>query len=109
HLGGEFSAGALSLGRLVIGSIVLGAVAVSRGLPRPSGRDWVGLVAIGVLWFGVYNVARNTGEHHVDAGTSVMLIQLSPLLIALLATIFLGERFTLWMGLGLLLAFAGVV
>ena len=109
HLGGEFSAGALSLGRLVIGSIVLGAVAVSRGLPRPSGRDWVGLVAIGVLWFGVYNVALNQGEHHVDAGTSAMLIQISPVLIALLATVFLGERFTLWLGLGLLLAFAGVV
>jgi drug/metabolite transporter (DMT)-like permease len=109
HLGGEFTAGALSLGRLVIGSIVLGAVAVSRGLPRPSGRDWVGLVAIGVLWFGVYNVALNQGEHHVDAGTSAMLIQISPVLIALLATVFLGERFTLWLGLGLLLAFAGVV
>jgi drug/metabolite transporter (DMT)-like permease len=98
-----------SLGRLVIGSIALGVVAVSRGLPRPSGRDWVGLVAIGVLWFGVYNVALNQGEHHVDAGTSAMLIQISPVLIALLATVFLGERFTLWLGLGLLLAFAGVV
>src|SRR3954447_18714104 len=109
HLGGTFSAGALSLGRLVIGSIALGAVAVPRGLPRPSGRDWVSLVAIGVLWFGVYNVALNQGEHHVDAGTSAMLIQISPVLIALLATMFLGERFTTWLGLGLAMAFAGVV
>jgi len=109
HLGHDFSAGALSLGRLVIGSIALGAVAVSRGLPKPSGRDWVGLVAIGVLWFGVYNIALNQGEHHVDAGTSAMLIQISPVLIALLATLFLGERFTTWLGLGLVLAFAGVV
>jgi drug/metabolite transporter (DMT)-like permease len=38
-----------------------------------------------------------------------MLIQISPVLIALLATMFLGERFTLWLGIGLLLAFAGVV
>ncbi len=60
---------------------------------------------IGVLWFGVYNVALNQGEHHVDAGTSVMLIQISPVLIAVLATLFLGERFTLWLGLGLALAF----
>jgi drug/metabolite transporter (DMT)-like permease len=83
-------------------------VAVTRGLPRPTGRDWVGLVVIGVLWFGVYNVALNQGEHHVDAGTSVMLIQISPVLIALLATMFLGERFTLWLGIGLALAFGGV-
>src|SRR3954451_6099238 len=109
HLGSEFSAGALSLGRLVIGSIALGAVALSRGLPRASGRDWVGLVAIGVLWFGVYNLALNQGEHHVDAGTSAMLIQISPVLIALLATLFLGERFTTWLAVGLVLAFAGVV
>jgi drug/metabolite transporter (DMT)-like permease len=109
HLGGEFSAGALSLGRLVVGSVALGVVAVSRGVPRPSGCDWVSLVTIGVLWFGVYNLALNQGEHHVDAGTSAMLIQISPVLIALLATLFLGERFTGWLGLGLLLAFAGVV
>jgi drug/metabolite transporter (DMT)-like permease len=109
HLGHDFSAGGLSLGRLVVGSIALGAVALSRGLPRPSGRDWLGLVAIGVLWFGVYNVALNQGEHHVDAGTSAMLIQISPVLIAVLATVFLGERFTPWLAIGLALAFSGVV
>jgi drug/metabolite transporter (DMT)-like permease len=109
HLGHDFPAGALSLGRLVVGSLALGAVAVSRGLPRPRGRDWLGLIAIGVLWFGVYNVALNQGEHHVDAGTSAMLIQISPVLIAVLATAFLGERFTRWLATGLVLAFAGVV
>jgi drug/metabolite transporter (DMT)-like permease len=109
HLGHDFTAGGLSLGRLVVGSIALGAVAVSRGLPRPGRRDLVGLVVIGVLWFGVYNIALNQGEHHVDAGTSAMLIQISPVLIAVLATVFLGERFTLWLAVGLVLAFAGVV
>ena len=61
-----------------------------------------------MLWFGIYNVALNAGEQHVDAGTAVMLIQVSPLLIALLAATFLGERFTAYLGLGLALAFAGV-
>ena len=41
------------------------------------------LVAIGLLWFGVYNVALNAGERRVDAGTAAMLIQVSPVLIAL--------------------------
>jgi drug/metabolite transporter (DMT)-like permease len=109
HLGHDFTAGALSLGRLAIGAVALGAVALSRGLPRPSGRDWLGLVAIGVLWFGVYNISLNQGERHVDAGTAAMLIQISPVLIALLATLFLGESFTGWLALGLLLAFSGVV
>jgi len=109
HLGQDFPAGALSLGRLLVGSVALGAAALSRGVPRPSRRDWLALGVIGVLWFGVYNISLNQGERHVDAGTAAMLIQISPVLIALLATLFLGERFTGWLGLGLALAFAGVV
>ena len=38
-----------------------------------------------------------------------MLIQVSPLLIALLAAVFLREPFTRFLGVGLVLAFAGVV
>jgi drug/metabolite transporter (DMT)-like permease len=108
HLGHDFSAGPLSLGRTLIGALVLGALALSRGLPRPSRGDWVSLVTIGVLWFGVYNVALNEGEQRVDAGTAAMLIQVSPVLIALLAAVFLSERFTIYLGLGLALAFSGV-
>ena len=37
-----------------------------------------------------------------------MLIQVSPVLIALLAAIFLDERFTVHLGVGLALAFGGV-
>ncbi|HEY1116385.1 MAG TPA: EamA family transporter, partial [Acidimicrobiales bacterium] len=69
HLGHDFSPGALSLGRLLVGAVCLGAVALSRGLPRPTGREWVSITVIGVLWFGVYNVALNEGEHRIDAGT----------------------------------------
>ncbi len=108
YLKDDFSAGSLSLGRLVIGAVALGAVALTRPRTRMSGRDWAAVAAVGVLWFGIYNVALNAGEQRVDAGTAVMLIQVSPLLIALLAAAFLGERFTALLGVGLVLAFAGV-
>ena len=108
YLGDDFSPGALSLGRLLVGAVCLAAVALPRGLPRPSGRDLLTIAAIGVLWFGVYNVALNEGERRVDAGTAAMLIQVSPVLIALLAATFLSERFTVYLGLGLALAFGGV-
>jgi drug/metabolite transporter (DMT)-like permease len=108
HLGDDFSAGALSLGRLLVGAVCLAVMALSRGVPRPSRRDWVSIVIIGVLWFGVYNVALNQGERSVDAGTAAMLIQVSPVLIALLAAVFLGERFTVHLAVGLALAFGGV-
>jgi drug/metabolite transporter (DMT)-like permease len=108
HLGHDFRPGALSLGRLVVGALCLGAVAATQRMPRPTGRQWASIVAIGVLWFGVYNVSLNEGEHHVDAGTASMLLQVSPVLIAVLATLTLGERFTTSLVIGLALAFAGV-
>jgi drug/metabolite transporter (DMT)-like permease len=108
HLADSFTAGSLSLGRLLVGSLCLGAVALSRGLPRPTRGQWLSIVVIGVLWFGVYNVALNAGEQTVDAGTAVMLIQVSPVLVALLAAVFLSERFTTHLALGLALAFGGV-
>src|SRR3954449_6829593 len=110
HLGQDFSPGALSLGRLLVGAVALGVVALSKlkTLPRPTGREWLSIVVIGVLWFGIYNVSLNEGEHHVDAGTASMLLQVSPILIAVLATLFLDERFTTYLAIGLGLAFAGV-
>ncbi|NUR05622.1 MAG: DMT family transporter [Nocardioidaceae bacterium] len=109
HLGPSFSPGSLSLGRLLVGSVALGVMVALRGFRVPRRRDWPGLVTIGVLWFGVYNVALNAGEHRVDAGTAAMLIQLSPVLVAVLAAVFLKERATLALGIGLVVAFAGVV
>jgi drug/metabolite transporter (DMT)-like permease len=108
HLGHDFSPGALSLGRLLVGALCLAVVALSRGVPRPTRHELFTIAVIGVLWFGVYNVALNAGERRVDAGTAAMLIQVSPVLIALLAALFLSERFTVQLGTGLALAFGGV-
>ena len=108
HLGHDFSPGALSLGRLLVGAACLSVIALRGGVPRPGRGDLVAIAVIGVLWFGVYNVALNAGERSVDAGTAAMLIQVSPVLIALLAAVFLDERFTVYLALGLALAFGGV-
>ncbi|GAB3773192.1 drug/metabolite transporter (DMT)-like permease [Nocardioides ginsengisegetis] len=108
YLGDDFTPGSLSLGRLLVGAICLGVAALTRGRPHLSRSDLVRVVVIGVLWFGVYNVALNEGERRVDAGTAAMLIQVSPVLIALLAALFLSERFTVYLAVGLALAFGGV-
>jgi len=113
HLGHTFSPGGLSLGRLLVGALALGVVLAVRGSGRggarlPAKRDWPGLVGIGLLWFGLYNVALNAGERRIDAGTSAMLIQLSPVLVAVLAAVFLREKATPLLGIGLLVALGGV-
>lgn len=108
YLGESFTPGALSLGRLAVGALCLGVVSLTRGYVAPTRREWISISVIGVLWFGIYNLALNAAERIVDAGTASMILQTSPLLIALLAAAFLGERFTLYLGLGLVVAFAGV-
>jgi drug/metabolite transporter (DMT)-like permease len=103
------SPGALALGRLAVGTLALGVLVLVRRERLPRGRDWWPIVGIGVLWFGVYNVALNAGERAVDAGTSAMVINVGPLLIALLAGWLLHEGFPRSLVIGLGVAFAGSV
>jgi drug/metabolite transporter (DMT)-like permease len=63
----------------------------------------------GLLWFGVYNVALNTAEATLDAGTSAMIVNLAPLIVVTLAWIFLKERVTPALVSGGMVAFAGIV
>lgn len=70
---------------------------------------WPRLVVVGVLWFGVYNIALNDSERRIDAATAAMLVQVGPIVVALLAAVFLGERLTGWLLAGIAVAFGGVV
>jgi drug/metabolite transporter (DMT)-like permease len=108
-VGDAYSPGALSLGRLVVGAAVLSLLMLGRRRVRLERREWALVVLIGVAWFGVYNVALNAGERHIDAGTAAMLIQLAPILIGLLAGFLLGEGFPRMLVIGGLVAFAGTL
>ncbi|HET8768841.1 MAG TPA: EamA family transporter [Pedococcus sp.] len=109
HLGPSVSPGALSLGRLLVASVVLGAMMLTRPRTWPSRRDLPLLVTCGVLWFGVYNITLNAAERRIDAGTAAMLVQIGPIVVALLAAVFLGEQLTRWLVAGAVVGFAGVV
>ena len=108
HVGQEFSPGPLTLGRLLVGSLVLGTVVLVRGPKWPARRDWRLLLVCGLLWFGVYNIALNAAEQRVDAGTTAMLVNVGPLILALLAGVLLGEGFPPRLVVGSLIAFGGV-
>ncbi|MDQ8046928.1 MAG: DMT family transporter [Patulibacter sp.] len=109
HVGPHVGPGTLAAGRLLIGTVALWLLQSRRSWVAPTRCEWALLVSYGVGWFGVYNVALNAGERHLDAGTSAMLVNVGPILIALLAAAFLGERLTRWLGLGAAVAFAGAV
>lgn len=108
HLGEEVGAGALTIGRLGIAAIVLGVMVFRRPRTWPRGWEWPLLITCGVMWFGIYNLALNEAERRIDAGTAAMLIQIGPLLVALLAAVFLDERLTRWLLIGIAFGFAGV-
>jgi drug/metabolite transporter (DMT)-like permease len=111
--GEHFGGGPLALGRLVVASLVLAAFVLARHAPRPAGpllrRDLVAVVVCGLLWFGAYNVVLNEGERRVDAGTAAMLVNVGPVLIALLAGVVLREGFPRSLVRGLGIAFAGAI
>jgi drug/metabolite transporter (DMT)-like permease len=107
--GRDLSPGALSLARLVVGSAALGALVVARREPRPRRADLPGVVLCGILWFGVYNVVLNEAERRVDAGTAAMLVNLGPVLIAVLAGVVLHEGFPRQLVVGCAIAFGGAL
>ena len=105
----HFSGGALALARLTVGAVILGLVMVGRRWVRMSAREWLLVVVFGVAWFGAYNVTLNLAEHTLDAGTTAMVVNVGPILIALGAGIFLGEGIPRWLAIGAGVAFIGVV
>ncbi|HEU4399862.1 MAG TPA: DMT family transporter [Actinomycetota bacterium] len=107
--GQTLSPGSLALGRLLVSLVVLGAAALIWREPLPGRRDLLGIAAFGVLFLGVYSVTLNEAERRVDAGTAAMLINIGPILIALLAGIFLREGFPRRLFAGCAVAFSGCV
>ena len=107
--GGHFAPGALALGRLLVASLALGVVWLLSGGGWPARAAWPGILCSGLLWFGLYMVTLNWGEREVDAGTAAMLVNIGPILLALLAGWLLHEGFPRRLAAGMAVSFGGAV
>jgi len=107
--GEHYEPGALALGRLLAGSVVLLLILALRREGLPPRAAWPGIAASGVLWFGVYMVALNWGEREVDAGTAALVVNVGPIIIALLSGWLLKEGFPQRLLAGMAVSFAGAV
>lgn len=107
--GRDLAAGPLSLGRLLVAALVLGALVAARRERLPPREDAGRLLLCGLLWFGAYNVMLNAAEQRVDAGTAAMLVNVGPVLIAVLAGVLLKEGFPRTLLTGCAIAFAGAI
>jgi drug/metabolite transporter (DMT)-like permease len=121
----DFGPGGLTLGRIAIGTVVLTLLMLVqqavgrrrrddahvtptrtlRGAPR-----WVivGIVLWGIAWFGIYNLALNAAERHVDAGTAALLVNIAPMITAILAGLLLKEGFPRRLIIGMAVSLLGV-
>jgi drug/metabolite transporter (DMT)-like permease len=115
-VGQELSPGALALGRMLVGSLTLTAIVLvvrtrTRAAPvaLPRGRLLGAIALWGIAWFGLYNLALNAAERQLDAGTAALLVNVAPVVVAVLAGLLLGEGFPARLLAGMAIAFAGVV
>ena len=107
--GGHFAPGALALGRLLVASFALGVVWLLSGGGWPARAAWPGILGSGLLWFGLYMITLNWGERDVDAGTASMLVNIGPILLALLGGWLLHEGLPRRLAAGMAVSFGGVV
>lgn len=107
--GSAYSPGALALGRLLAGVLTLAVICLWRREGPPPRTAWRGIVISGLLWFGFYMVALNWGEQQVDAGTAALVVNIGPILIALLGARLLGDAIPPRLLAGMAVSFAGAV
>ncbi|MEP9387957.1 DMT family transporter [Mesorhizobium sp. KR9-304] len=108
-------AGLAAFGPLELGAVRFAIAAVPAALylalTRPKLPEFNELWRFGVGGFGfvaLYTGLLNYGELTVSAGAASFIINVSPILTALFATVFLGERFSFIAWAGTLLSFAGI-
>lgn len=107
--GAAYSPGAMALGRLATAAVLLVGFSLVRRSGLPPRAAWPGIVISGLLWFGGYMVLLNWGERLVDAGTAALVVNIGPILIALLGGWLLSERVPRGLWAGIAVSFAGTV
>ncbi len=103
-----FSPGELAFLRQLVAVPLLAIWMIGQKWLWPTVREWVLISIFGLTWFSIYIVALNTAEQTIDAGTASFIVNIGPLLSAVGAFMFLGEKLSRNLIPGALIALAGV-
>ena len=95
--------------RFIVAALILLALARPLRIGLPARRDLPCLLGIGFSGMVLYPLLLTVGEQHVTAGVSSLVMASQTIIVAILATIFLGERLRVWGWLGSLIGFSGIV
>ncbi len=105
---GHFEPGHLLFLRWTITAVVLGAYGLLTGMRLPLRQDVPRVLAAGLLGFGLYQIALVWGQQGVTAGTAAFLINMSPVITAVLAVSLGREVGTRWTWAGLAVSVLGI-
>ncbi|HWG86021.1 MAG TPA: DMT family transporter, partial [Deinococcales bacterium] len=104
----HFSPAHLTLYRFLVASSALGAYALIAGVKPPAREVLPRVAGLSLLGITVYHLSLNYGQQTVPAGTASLIIAAGPVITALLATAFTGERLTRIGWLGTAVSLSGV-
>lgn len=91
------------------GSVLLLFVWKKYGLYNPTKKQWRLLFYIGLTSICMHQLLMGYGVVTTTATNASLILALNPLTTALLASIFVGEKFTRNLGFGILFGLSGVV
>lgn len=103
-----FDPGELAFVRQLVAVPFLAVWMIGQKWVWPTVREWVLISVFGLTWFSTYIVALNTAEQTIDAGTASFIVNIGPLLIAVGAFVFLGEKLPRNLVTGAFVALTGV-
>ncbi|GAA5437492.1 DMT family transporter [Deinococcus aquaticus] len=103
-----FTPGHVTLYRFLVASLALGVYALIARIPVPPLADLGRIAALSFSGITLYHVCLNYGEVSVPAGTASLIIAAGPVITALLATRFGGERLNALGWAGTLVSLGGV-
>jgi drug/metabolite transporter (DMT)-like permease len=94
--------------RFLIASAVLAVAALFMRIRMPAWRDMPVIFVAGLCAVPLYHVLLNIGETRVTSGAASLIIASQTIFVAILASIFLGERIAARGWVGIAVAFVGV-
>ncbi|WP_322024795.1 DMT family transporter [Burkholderia sp. BCC1977] len=98
----------LAAARFATAAVLVIAWLAWRRPRMPANGDAVRFLVCGLLGIALYNALLNTGEQTVSAGAASFIVNTLPIFTAVLAAVFLRERFNRWGWLGSLVSLAGI-
>lgn len=104
----EFGAVGLSFVRLAIAAVALVIVGMCMRIRPPRFADLGWVAACGLTGMAAYQLLLNWGELHVPAGTASIIVSAAPLVSVFVARVLFAERVPVIVGVGSVVALAGV-